>query len=78
MEDCRIYCTTYCNKGHLVRDGRPVGHECHVLPPEALRLEREGDVKGALEVLSSKKPLRVHRGVKEREKCSKRSPPAGG
>lgn len=47
-----IYTTTYCNKGHRVKDGKPVKHECRVIPPEALQLEMQGDYKGAIEILS--------------------------
>lgn len=43
-----IYCTSYCNQGHDLDTGKPVGHECRVIPPRALQLEREGDVEGAI------------------------------
>jgi hypothetical protein len=38
-----IYCATYCNFGHRMKDGKPVGHECITIPPEALRADRAGD-----------------------------------
>ena len=60
----RVYCTTYCNHGHRTSDGKPVGHECHVLPPKAIQAEREGDYEHAIELIQAAKPLRVHRGVK--------------
>jgi hypothetical protein len=60
----RIYTPTYCNKGHLLEDGRPVDHECHVLPPEMLAAEREDDFARAIELLGEAQPLRAHRGVK--------------
>ncbi len=60
-----IYCTTYCNKGHRMRDGKPVQHECYVLPPAALRAEVEGDFEKAQDILSEAKPLQVmRRGVR--------------
>lgn len=37
-----IYCTSFCNFGHDVLTGRPVGHECYVLHPEDLRIEARG------------------------------------
>jgi hypothetical protein len=37
-----VYCTSFCNFGHVVETGRPVGHECHILPPAALRAEWAG------------------------------------
>lgn len=58
------YCTTYCNHGHRLSDGKPVDHECYVLPPKALEAEREGDYERAIELIQAAKSLRVHRGVK--------------
>ena len=37
-----IYATSFCNFGHDVLTGRPVGHECYVLHPEDLRIEARG------------------------------------
>lgn len=48
-----VYCTTYCNFGHYVKTGRPVGHECRIIPPKALKAEMEGDYNTAIEILSS-------------------------
>ncbi len=62
MDD--VYCTSYCNRGHRVKDGAPVGHECHVLPPEAIRLEAAGDYDGAIAKIQGAKPLRAHRGAR--------------
>lgn len=46
-------------------DGKPVEHECYVLPPRALRLEREDDIEGAVRAIEAAKPLRLMaRGVK--------------
>jgi hypothetical protein len=59
-----VYCTTYCNHGHRLRDGMPVNHECYVLPPEALKLEREDKFEEAIAVIQKAKPLRVSRGVR--------------
>lgn len=71
MVDEDIYCTSYCNFGHRMRDGAPVGHECYVLPPVALRLEREGDIPGATRILEEAKPLKPHSGARdERRKDS--------
>jgi hypothetical protein len=59
-----VYCTTYCNHGHQLSDGKPIEHECHVLPPKALQAEREGEYEQAIELIQAAKPLRTHRGVK--------------
>lgn len=37
-----FYVTSFCNFPHRLRDGKPLGHECYVLRPESLQLEREG------------------------------------
>lgn len=57
-----IYCTSYCNFGHDLRTGRPIGHECHIIPPSALQAERDGDYAKAIEIMEAKAPLRVVKG----------------
>lgn len=59
-----IYCTSFCNFGHRLLDGKPAGHECYILPVKALQAEREGDVAAAIEHIESAKPLQTHRGVR--------------
>lgn len=62
-----FYVTSYCNKAHRICDGKPIEHECHVLPSKALRLEWFGNVDAAIEIIRKKKPLRVmRRGVRNR------------
>lgn len=61
----KIYCTSFCNQPHRLRDGAPVGHECYVLNPKALYLERQG----LFDEINSTVGLamhfgRVHKGVK--------------
>jgi hypothetical protein len=58
-----IYCTSFCNHGHRLEDGKPVKHECYVLPTEALHAEQRGDHARAKEVLSTWKKRKVHNGV---------------
>jgi len=36
-----IYCTSFCNFGHYLDTGRPIGHECYIIPPRFLQMERE-------------------------------------
>jgi hypothetical protein len=43
--------SSYCNFGHDVKTGRPVGHECYILPPAALKAERAGDEDKANRIL---------------------------
>lgn len=59
-----IYVTSYCNHAHRLSDGKPLNHECYVLPPKALQLEREDKVSEAIEVLAQAKPLRISSGVR--------------
>lgn len=43
--------TSYCNQAHHLRTGRPVGHECYVLPPSALAAEQAGDLDLASRIM---------------------------
>ena len=45
-----IFLTSFCNHGHDVNTGRPIDHERYVLPPAALRAERDGDVEKAIRI----------------------------
>ena len=47
------YCTTYCNKPHDTSDGKPIGHECYILPPAALAAEIAGDVDQAIHLITT-------------------------
>lgn len=58
------YVTTYCNKAHRVSDGKPVSHECHIIPPEALQAEIDDNYQRAIEILEASRPLRSHRGLR--------------
>lgn len=46
-----FYCTSFCNFGHYLDTGRPIGHECYVLPVAALTAERNGDNLTASRIL---------------------------
>lgn len=71
-----LYVTTFCNFAHRMEDGKPVEHECYILPPAALEAEcgrpawargRSGegapDYEKAIEIIQAAKPLKVHKGV---------------
>lgn len=64
-----VYCSTYCNQGHRLSDGKPVEHECIIIPPKVLEAERDGDYEGATVMLAEAKPLRTHRGCKAGGEC---------
>jgi hypothetical protein len=62
-----MYVTTYCNHAHDIKTGKPINHECYVLPPRAIALEMEDRIPEAIDVIQLAKPLRVHRGIKRSE-----------
>jgi hypothetical protein len=35
-----FYVTTFCNFAHYLDTGRPIGHECYIIPPRLLEMER--------------------------------------
>lgn len=59
-----VYVTTYCNHAHRMVDGKPIAHECFVLPTAMLVAEREGNHERALEVIGQWKRRKVHNGLK--------------
>jgi len=59
------YITSYCNKPHRVVDGKPLKHECRVIPPTALRAEIRGEFGIAMDILAKDKPRYMRRGVNE-------------
>lgn len=62
-DDAGPYCTTYCNRYHGA-DGKPLDHECFVLPRGAIAAERAGHYQQAIDLIDGAKPLRAHRGVR--------------
>lgn len=59
-----FYITTYCNHAHRTSDGKPIDHECYILPASALAAERDDRISDAAEIIHAAKPLRTHRGVR--------------
>jgi hypothetical protein len=58
------WCSRFCGKKHRVRDGKPVGHECFVLPAEAVFAESRGDDRRAASIMALWKDRRPHKGIK--------------
>lgn len=56
-----IYCSSYCNHGHDKKDGKPVGHECVIIPPRSLLAESLGNYELAILILQTTR-RRVHKG----------------
>ena len=65
LED--IYVSTFCNFAHRLVDGKPIEHECRVLPPRALQHEIQGDIPGAIAILQATPAVWMRRGVRRRE-----------
>lgn len=63
VKDNPIYCSTYCNFGHYIKTGRPVGHECRIIPPSALKAEMEDRFDDAIAIMQAS-PVRVVDGRK--------------
>ena len=66
-----IYVTSYCNKPHFLADGRPVEHECYVLPAAALVAERDGDIAKATDIMGRWTNRREHAGVRMPKRTAK-------
>lgn len=47
------YISTYCNFGHDVKTGKPIDHECVIIPPKALAAEMAGDYERAIEIMQN-------------------------
>ena len=50
-----VYVSTYCNFAHDLKTGRPRRHQCIVIPPAALRAERDGDSDRANEIMQARR-----------------------
>ncbi len=59
------YCTTYCNRAHRMSDGKPIAHECRIIPPKALAAERQGDYEAAIEIMRATPVRTMRRGVRK-------------
>jgi hypothetical protein len=68
MNKEEFYVTTFCNFAHRLSDGKPIEHECYIIPPKLLRTEME-DSEDAKELWREWSLLRnriIHRGVKKK------------
>lgn len=50
-----FYVSTYCNKAHSLKTGRPLHHECRHIKPAALRLEMYDCFAESIEILQATK-----------------------
>ena len=63
VEPIRVYCTTFCNQGHDMKDGKPIGHECYILSPAKLAQEASGIFPDSPMPIE---PRRIHPGKRAR------------
>ncbi len=56
-DECKIYVSTYCNFQHRVKDGKPIEHECSIIPPRALRAEMDGNYTLANDLIDEGKTM---------------------
>lgn len=61
----KFYVSTYCNFAHRVSDGKPIQHECRIIPVRALRMEILGNIPRAIEIMQAAPVRYMRRGVKE-------------
>ena len=59
-----VYCSAFCNFGHRLSDGKPIGHECYVIPPALLEKERNGEPWPRAEYWAWRDNRKIHRGLK--------------
>jgi hypothetical protein len=38
-----FYVTSFCNFAHRLKDGKPIEHECYIIPPRLLKLEMKAE-----------------------------------
>lgn len=50
-----FYVTSFCNFAHSLKTGRPLAHECYILPPRGLIAERDGRIDEAIKLFAKKK-----------------------
>ncbi len=53
----RFYVSTFCNQAHDRVSGKPLNHECHILHPEDLTAETNGEFR-------QMRKLGVHKGIR--------------
>lgn len=59
------FLTSFCNHPHRMVDGKPIAHECYVLPTAMLVAERRGETESAFEIFQKWKNRRAHKGLKD-------------
>ena len=53
------FVTSFCNFPHSLKTGRPIGHECYILPVKGLWAERDGRFDEAQNIFAEQRGSRV-------------------
>lgn len=61
----KVWCATYCNKAHRTSDGKPIKHECRIIPPRAIAADMAGNAKAASQIMSEAPIRMMQRGVRQ-------------
>jgi transcriptional regulator with XRE-family HTH domain len=59
-----FYVSTFCNHAHRLSDGKPIEHECIIIPPEALQAEIGHDYERAKRIIDYAPRRTMRRGVR--------------
>lgn len=62
-----IYVSSHCNFAHRLGDGKPIEHECRIIPTRALTAEINGEIEKAIEIMVATPAVIMRRGVRRRE-----------
>jgi len=60
------YLTSFCNHEHDLGDGKPIDHECYIIPIKALQEEKKENFVIAQNIMADAKPLKIHMGKKKK------------
>jgi hypothetical protein len=67
----KFFVTTFCAQPHSLNDGKPLRHECYIIPPKLLKMERDSEspaewdeCRTAWAKWREKSDRRIHRGKK--------------
>ncbi len=61
-----FYVTSFCNFAHRLSDGKPINHECYIIPPKFLEQEIQGESWNGKEHDEWRCRRKIHRGVRMR------------
>ena len=63
----RIWVSSYCNFAHEIKTGKPIEHECRIIPVKAIEAEIKGNIEDSTNILRNAPAKIMRYGVKSRE-----------